>query len=312
MFVLSSAILMGVSPFAGPTAAEPSSLPHCETGTRHVELSAERPAGLPEVCIHPGLSTTFVFDARLARMELAHLERFRVADLGTESLTLVPTVAWGDGERVPLTVFFRDGVAPVSATFSLVVHPSEAERQVEVTRQPGLGASCQEGERRAREEARQCREEKAHLEAECAGRTGLLGLVEQGLLGEGGIIGKDITQSVLSRPGNTLTSIKALSYRSATGREDGGRRVMRLAVEQQVRNMGTRPWTPAGAVLMGPPPTEWKTLGVWPLEPILPGQMLSVWVEVEVPEEAAGGTFTLKLWSQDGGPGEFFDGVTFP
>ncbi|HYO66615.1 MAG TPA: DUF2381 family protein [Archangium sp.] len=312
MFVLSSALLMGVSLWASPTAAEPSSVPHCETGTRHLELSAERPGGPPEVCIHPGLSTTFVFDARLARMELAQPERFRVADLGTESLTLVPTVALGDGERVPLTVFFRDGVAPVSATFSLVVHPSDAERQVEVTRPPRSGAACQEGERRAREEARQCREEKAHLEAEHAGRTGLLGLIAQELLREGGITDKDITRSVISRPGNTLTSISARSYRSATGREEGGRRVVRMAVQQQVRNTGTRPWTPAGAVLMGPPNTEWRALGVGPLVPIAPGAMRSVGAEVEVPEEAARGTFTLKLWSQDGGPGEFFDGVTFP
>lgn len=35
-------------------------------------------------------------------------------------------------------------------------------------------------------------------------------------------------------------------------------------------------------------------------------------VAVEVMEEEARGTFTLKPWSQDGGTGELFDGVTFP
>jgi len=29
-------------------------------------------------------------------------------------------------------------------------------------------------------------------------------------------------------------------------------------------------------------------------------------------EEEARGTFTLKLWGQEGGTGELFDGVTFP
>jgi uncharacterized protein (TIGR02268 family) len=312
MFVLPSAVLVGVSLLAAPTAAMPSPLPVCETGTRHLELSAERSGGPHEVCIRPGLSTTLVFDARPERMELAGPARFRVADLGTESLTLVPTGALGDGERVPLKVFFQDGVAPVSATFTLVVHPSEAERQVEVTRQPRPRASCQEGERRARAEAQQCREEKAHLEAECAGRTGLLGLIAQALLGAGGIASEDITKNVTSRPGNTLHSVSALGYRSDTGRVEGGRRVVRLALKQEVRNTGTRPWTPAGAVLMGPRHTEWKALGVWPLEPIPPGKMSPVVLEVEVTEEEARGTFTLKLWSQEGGTGEFFDGVTFP
>jgi len=312
MSVLPAVILAGTRLLFAPTAAEPSPLPRCEMGTRHLELAAEGSGGAPEVCIHPGLSTTLVFDTKLARMELAGPGRFRVADLGTESLTLVPTAALGDGERVPLTVFFQDGAAPASATFSLVVHPSEAERQVEVTRKPCTCASCQEGERRAREEARQCRQEKARLEAECAGWRGLLGLIAQELLGKGGIAGEDITQSVTWRPDNTLISTWTHSYRSDTGRVEGGHRVVRLALEQEVRNLGTRPWTPAGAVLMGPRHKEWKALGVWPLEPIPPGKMLRIGVEVEMTEEEARGTFTLKLWSKDGGPGEFFDGVTFP
>ena len=311
MFVLPSAVLVGVSLLATPTTTMPSPLPVCTTGTRHLELTAQRPSEPPEVCIHPGLSTTFFFDARLARMELDGLARFRVADLGTESLTLMPTGALADGERVPLKVFFQDGAAPVSATFTLVVHPSEAERQVEVTRQPRSCASCQEGERRARAEALQCRQEMAHLEAECAGRTGLLGLIAQELIGRG-ITRKNISKQVISRPGNTLQSLSALGYRSDTGRVEGGRRVVRLAVEQQVQNTGTRPWTPAGAVLLGPQHTEWKALGVLPLEPIARGKKHSIAVEVEATEEEARGTFTLKLWSREGGTGEIFDGVTFP
>ncbi|AKJ00717.1 Hypothetical protein AA314_02343 [Archangium gephyra] len=54
-------------------------------------------------------------------------------------------------------------------------------------------------------------------------------------------------------------------------------------------------------------------MGVWPLEPIAPGDQRSVGVEVEMTEEAARGSFTLKLWGQEAGSGsEHFDGVTFP
>ncbi|MFY0529328.1 DUF2381 family protein [Archangium gephyra] len=216
------------------------------------------------------------------------------------------------GERVPVTVTFQGGVAPAGASFTLVVHPSEAERRVEVTRQPRTLASSREGEQEVRADAQQCGVEKARLEAECSGQVGLLGLFAQELLGEGGIDSKNISRSVTSRSGNTLHSMKARSYRAVTGRVEGGRKVVRLAVRQELKNNGSTSWTPAGAVLVGPNGVEWKALGVWPLEPIAPGDSRLIGVEVEMTEEEARGTFTLKLWSQDGGTGEFFDGVTFP
>ncbi|OJT26232.1 hypothetical protein BO221_07825 [Archangium sp. Cb G35] len=262
--------------------------------------------------MHPGLSTSFFFDAKLGRVELTGREHFRVIE-DERGLALVPTRALMRGERVPMTVFFQEGTAPTSARFILVVHASEAARQVEVTRQPRTLASYREGEQQARAEVWQCREDKARLEARCSGQAGLLGLLAQGLLGEGGIADKTITQSVISRPGNTLTSIMARSYRSsATHGEDGGKRV-RLAVELSLMNNGSTPWTPAGAVLVGPDGMEWKALGVSPLEPIAPGELGRVGVEVETTEEAARGVFNLKLWGQEASGGsEFFDGVTFP
>jgi uncharacterized protein (TIGR02268 family) len=217
------------------------------------------------------------------------------------------------GERVPVSVTFEDGAAPASVRFLLVVHPSEAARQVVVTRQPRSLESYREGEQQARAEARQCREDKVRLEAECNGQRGLLGLLAQGLLGEGGIASKHITRSVISRPDNTLRSMMAISYRSDTIRLEGGQKVVRLAVAQQLQNNGSTPWTPGGAVLVGPKGEEWKVLGVWTQEPIAPGEKRSVGVEVEVPEEAARGTFTLKWWGQEASSGsEHFDGVTFP
>jgi hypothetical protein len=94
---------------------------------------------------------------------------------------------------------------------------------------------------------------------------------------------------------------------------EGRQKLVRLAVEQVFHNTRDTPWTLAGAVLVGPQGEEWKALAAWPLEPIPPGKRQRVVVEVEAPEKAARGTFTLKLWSQEGGHSlEFFDGVTFP
>ncbi|WNG61137.1 DUF2381 family protein [Archangium gephyra] len=310
MPVLFSATLLRLVLLAAPVDA--SAPPACEVGTRHLELTADMPGEALAVCIHPGLSSSLLFDAKLGRVELPGRERFRVMENET-GLALVPTWALTPGERVPLTVTFEDGATPASIRFLLVVHPSEAARQVVVTRQPRSPESYREGEQRARAEARQCREDKARLEAECSGQPGVLGLLAQGLLEEGGIADKNITKNVISRPDNTLKSVKARSYRMDTGRVEGGRRVVRLAVGQQLRNHGSTPWTPGGAVLVGPKGEERKVLRVWSQEPIPPGQKRSVGVEVEMPEDAARGTFTLKWWGQEAGSGsEHFDGVTFP
>jgi len=313
MSVLSSAVLLRLVLLTAPVeSSAPSTPPGCEAGTRHLELTEDMAGEALAVCIHPGLPTNFFFDAKLGRVELPGRERFQlIAD--EAGLSLVPTQALTQGERVPVSVTFQEGTDPAGVRFTLVVHPSEAARVVQVTRQPRSLASYREGEQQARADSRQCREEKAHLEARCSGQGGLLGLLAQGLLGEGGILSKVLNRSVTSRPGNTLESMKARSYRADTTRLEGEHKVVRLAMELQLRNDASTPWTPAGAVLVGPKGEEWKALGVGPLEPIAPGKKQPVRVEVEMTEEEARGTFTLKLWNQEtGGGGELFDGVTFP
>src|SRR5687768_9547192 len=79
VFALSPAALLGLALLATPAEATARTpLPTCETGTRHVELTAEAPGEVHEVCVHPGRPTSFFFDAKLARVELAGSERFRV------------------------------------------------------------------------------------------------------------------------------------------------------------------------------------------------------------------------------------------
>ncbi len=311
MFALSSTALLSFLLLAVPAAASGQApLPVCESSTRQLELTEDTPRAAYEVCIRPGLSSSFLFNVRLARVEVPRRERFRVIEDET-GFTLTPTRALKDGERVPVTVHFQEGAAPASVTFLLVVHPAEAERQVEVLLQPRTVTSYREGEQQALEQVQQCQQEKTRLQAECAGQVGLRGLFAQGLLGEKGVPAKDIKSSMSAGSSNTLTSGKALSYRADTERMEGGHKVVRLAVVQELQNDGSTPWTPAGAVLVGPRGEEWKALGVWALKPIAPGKRQRVVVEVEATEAAARGTFTLKLWSQEGRV-EFFDSVTFP
>ena len=315
MLALSSAALLPFVLLTTPLEASAHApLPRCASGTRQLELMAGLPEETHEVCIRPGRSTSFFFDAKLARVELPGRERFRMLEAET-GFALMATQALPDGERVPVTVSFEDGRAPARATFVLVVHPSEVEHEVLVTRQERTLASYREGEQRALEEARQCRWEKARLQVECTAEVGLTTLLSLQLMGETGVPSKNLENAVSTRPGNTLISHNAHSYRSDTGHttEDGRKRV-RLAVEQDLRNTGDAPWTLAGAMLVGPRGEEWKALAALPLEPIPPGKTQRVVVEVEAAEEEARGGFTLKLWNQEGGGDrvELFEGVTFP
>jgi uncharacterized protein (TIGR02268 family) len=305
----SSAALLGLALFAAPVeAAERMPLPTCEEGTRYIELTADTPSKTPEVCIRPELTLTLLFDAKLARVEVEGRERFRRVKVVDDTLMLVASKVLHDGERVQVTVYFEDGAAPADATFVLVVHPSQAERQVEVSRHERTVASLRQGEQQARVEVQQCREEKARLQAECGGQVGLTGLIENGWLDEKGIPAKEITPNVPQRPGDSLIAQKVISYR-AIGPEDRGR----VAVKVELFNPGTMPWTPSGAALVGSKHEALTGLTVWPLKPIPPGEYRTITVEMNAMAYEARGTYTLKLWAEEAGAGGVrLEDVTFP
>lgn len=309
MFPLSSTALLGLALLAAPTdAAGRVPLPRCEPGTRYIELTAGAPGKPPEVCIRPELSINLLFDAKLARVEVEERERFRRVKAVDDTLMLVASEALQDGERVRVTVHFEDGAAPASATFMLVVHPSQAERQVEVSRHERTVTSLRQGEQQARAEARQCQEDKARLLAGCAGQVGLTGLIANGWMGDEGVSAREITQNITQPPGELFVAQKIISY-WVVGIGNQGR----VAVKVKLFNSGPVPWTPTGAALVGSKREALAEPTVWPLEPIPPGKYGSITVEMDATKDEARGTFTLKLWTGEaGGGGVSLDGVTFP
>jgi uncharacterized protein (TIGR02268 family) len=309
VLALSSSALLGLALLTAPVEGTERRvpLPTCEAGTRYIELTADAPNKPPEVCIRPELSLTLFFDAKLARVEVEGRERFRRVTMVDDMVTLVASEALHDGERVPVTVYFQDGAAPTSATFELAVHPSQAERQVEVSRNERTVASLRLGEQQARAEAQQCREEKARLQAECSGQGGLTGLIVNGWLGETGVVARGL-EGVTSRPGDSLAARKVTSYR-AVGPKGRGR----VAVEVELFNGGPVAWTPTGAALVGSQREELTGLAVWPLEPIPPGKSLRIVIELDAAQNEARGSYTLKLWAGEAGAGGVnLDGVIFP
>ncbi|MBM7115725.1 DUF2381 family protein [Archangium primigenium] len=289
-------------------AAERPPLPPCEAGDVRLEVEADAPARVPALCITPDLTSNFLFDANLARVELEGREHFRRVTEAADSFMVVPSEAMRDMEPLRVTVYFVDGAAPASLSFLLVVHPARAVRQLDVIRQTRPVAFYKQEALEARAEVQQCREEKARMQAEQRGPGGLRGLRAAGLLDDVlGVAVKRIHKDIKPRPHNALGLLAALSARA--GSEVRGR----VAVEVELKNPGTKPWALAGAMLRGAKGEEFTPLPVeeTPVS-ILPGATPGlVMVEFEATTKQARGAYTLTLWDADG-RSVILDNVTFP
>ncbi|WP_309888877.1 DUF2381 family protein [Archangium sp.] len=288
-------------------AAERPLVSLCEAGDIRLEINSSAPGTLPTLCITPDLTSNFLFDAKLARVELEGREHFRRVVEAVDSLMVVPSEAMRDLEPLRVTVYFADGAAPASLSFVLVVHPARAVRQLDVVRQTRPVDFYKQEAREARAAAQQCREEKARMQAEQGGPGGLRGLRAAGLLDEVlGVAVERISDSVKTRPRNALPLRSALSSRA------GGPKVGRVAVEVELENVGPQPWTLAGALLRGAKGEELTPLPDPTPASILPGEALGrVMVEFEATTQQARGAYTLTLWDADG-RSVILENVTFP
>jgi len=291
----------------GASAAAQPSLPPGETADAPLllELSATAPKELPQVPIQAGRLTTFLLGAplKLVGVELEEREGFsRITEL-EDALLLVPSKAFTLGRRLKLRLRFVEGTVPASADFVLVVSPMRAQYQVEVNLQPGTPyVSWQEAEA----ERIQLRQVRAELERERRKPDGITGLLANGQVDVTGLTARPLEAGVdfNQPPGQPLQVQGAIGYRA--------RGVVALALK--VDNVSARPWTAAGAALVGEGGERLKVLRVWPTEPLAPGATWQrVVVEAEVTEEArALGRFNLSLWQEGEPPSVLLEGVTFP
>ncbi|WP_257449657.1 DUF2381 family protein [Archangium lipolyticum] len=292
-----------------PALAEPPSEVWDTVAARHLELTAESPGQAHEVRISPGLTTNLVFNAPLLRggVVLEARERFRVVtvDEATGFVALLPSGTLSPGQQLRLEVRFADGAVPASVTFRLMVHPTRAEPQVNVYRQPRSAESFQLEARQEHERAERCEARLAQTQTEQKSPGGLIGLIDSGLVvGGEGVMALDISDTTRQPPGETLKNSKAFSYR-AEGR---------VAVALEVDNTSAQPWAvdAEGVALVGRGGVRLRVLRVWQPEPLPPGGMRRVVVEAEATEEQARGTFLLKLGEAGGPRTVTLRDVTFP
>lgn len=183
-------------------SGEPPSSATCEDVER-VDLSLALGEVAREVCVSPGLMTGFLFDVPAA-VELQDEVRFAEVIRGRSGVSFVPPKDMAPGERLRLTAHLGDGESQQSVTFTLVAHPGQATRQVEVYRDQRTRESYQQ-------ELAQEREKNQQLRAQLARAGGLRGLFLSGALGIDGIPVKQFNLGEL-RSG-TLSLKRIITYR---------------------------------------------------------------------------------------------------
>ncbi|WP_309889129.1 DUF2381 family protein [Archangium sp.] len=270
---------------------------------RCIELKADGTNEVSEVQLSPGQPTTFSFDSDVREdgLTLENREHFKVAP-GKRLITLVPSESVRGEKPSILMVCFADGAAPACATFRLIVHPAIGERQVEIFRHQRSVDSVQTELKTTREEIARLREEIARLRAERDRPDGLTGLFVSGMVGKAGIPSQEITDLVTMRKSNTLGLVGVTTLRAP------GRAAIGLDLQNPE---GAKPWTPQGAVLVGPK-GEVLEATFWPAEPIPSGEQRRIWIEVMAPDSQTEGPFILKLWEADGQRTFVIGNVIFP
>jgi len=303
----SSAVLLALVLLVGATAtAQPRAIP-CEAGTRRIELKTEPSDEVPEVCISPGLSSTLLlYGAELlpGGVTVDGRERFTLVEVGNTMLRLVPSERVVPGERLRLTVRFRDGSAPASAAFWLVVYAGQVEPLVEVYREKRTLESYQQQVQEKDAQLRECQEDNARLQAEKESPGGLTGLLATGLMGEKGVTPKNLSESVVQHSRNAVHVVRVFSYRSKNS----------VAVELKLEPIpGMEPWRAVRAELVGLGRRALRVKPPWQREPLRDeAKDRRVVIEAEATEAEILGTFTMKVWDEDGTRTLLLTGVVFP
>lgn len=285
----------------------------CEEPQRSIELSAESAWAPLEVCASAELSTTFIFDSELARVELESQEGFRRVAVDEGTLVLVPTKNSRHWKPTRVTVHFEGKAAPASVTFLLVFHPARLVREVDVFRFARPDEPCARELQAEREKNARLSRELERLRAEEQSEGPLTRLFTRGRMRTDGtgVVGREISQSMTLPPDNALTVQRVVAYRYTQDVPEGEPPRMGVALVMTLWNPGRSPWTVARASLMREG-QQVKEPGVWQRESLTPGQYGFVMVETELTQQEAGESLTLQLWDEGGARSITVGNVRFP
>ncbi|HYO70607.1 MAG TPA: DUF2381 family protein [Archangium sp.] len=260
----------------------------CTDVQRH-DLSLASAADV-EVCVSPGLSTSFRFDIP-AEVDVQDDVRFEELLRSRRLLTLVPPPDMTPGERIRLTVRFEEGPARQSATFVLVGHRGRAAQQVEVYHDRRTRESYLQERDQERAKSQRLREQVQQLRALLNQSSGLMGLLRSSALGDAGIPALESRQLLNGQHSDDALSLtRVVTYRSNNS----------VAVEMWLKNSGVETWSVAGASLVNATGERLEGVRFGQVGPIPPGEPVRVFVEADAASGIPRGEVTLRLWSEDG------------
>lgn len=302
MFASSPIFFLALALLAGPALATP-----CLT-VRHIELPVVSGKDVEPVCISPGKTTVFSFDADLMPESVSVEEHgsFTKVEPGASTLKLVPSESVPLGKPLRLRVRFSANTAPSSVSLVLVAHAGEAASLVEVHLRKRTAASYTQELKAKEAEIRHLREELARLRTDdMDDLVGLRSLLATDILGMGGVEAR-ITPRHL--PASATNAISVVSIRAYSA-------FKRVALVVELMNaQGAPPWRAEGATLTldGKSGVRLKLLPLWQNGPLGSGDTQRVVVEAEAGGEDVSGTFTLKLWGKGGTRVVTVPAITFP
>jgi uncharacterized protein (TIGR02268 family) len=226
-----------------------------------------------------------LFDQALApeALVLEGRERFRRVEIASGALMLMPSEKVQSGERLRLTVRFKDAGAPEQASFVLVVHRDQAERQVEVSRPRAAEEACQSELLSKDAELQRCLARGPSVSVQ----TSLASLLEAGELQ---LYLHGVLISFEHAPAAETAELTALSVVLYPFQH-------RSVLEVRVKNPSSqRPWRAAGASLRRRSGDAVGPLEVLQREPAPSGTIRSIWVEF--PADESPGVEALEVWDE--------------
>jgi uncharacterized protein (TIGR02268 family) len=273
-------VLLKGAPFSQPPVDVP-----CED-MRRIELSQDPTAATREVCVSPGLVTSFLFDTR-AEVDIQDEVRFVEVMRGRGGIGLVPPRDMAPGERLRVTVRFGGVATQERVTFVLVAYSGQATRQVEVYRDQRSRESYLDEVAQERTKVRQLISDLHQLRSQLNQANEFRGLVFGRMLGLTGTLSQKFPEKRKGYSESGLTVDSGTSYRSDKS----------VGVQLWLKNLSEEPWTVAEAALTVN--GELLTGLIWVAETIPPNEMRQIMVEIDTQRDKLQGGATLALRGKD-------------
>ncbi|MFY0567751.1 DUF2381 family protein [Archangium lansingense] len=256
--------------------------------SQRIELASAPTAEAWEICVSPGMMTGILFDTIPVSLELQDEVRFAEVLRGRRGISIVPPEDMMRGDRFRLTARLGTGAAQELVTFTLVAHPGQATRQVNVyhDRRPRESYQQEVEEERARNQ--QLLQENQQLRARLEQTRGLSSLIADGIVGYKGVQTLEFESDMPAQPDEPMSVIRIVTYRTEET----------VAAEVWLNNSSPEPWMTLRGSLLDANDNEVPGVRLRQDAAIAPNNRGHVILEVDAGRKSAQGHFKLKLWDE--------------